>query len=830
MPDTPEVKKLDAILETQKDQAKIAINIHDAIVAQTKLLTQPEKKDVEGEREKKDANRKFLDELKSIISAAVGGAGKAGKGAGKMLAKFLKFGLTAIMLPFMTLIGAIAGVFSGIMATPEVKFLGGIIKTIGKTAVGFVKFMGSIAKWMLNLIPGGKWGTKIFGVFGKIGETMTGMLGRWGDKLAGIFKNPKIAAVMGKVSKFIKPLARIAIWLFSAYEFIKGWGKADQIFGKEEGGATLVEKFASGIGGVIDFLSFGLIEIEVAAVALKKTFDFFKLAVTEPGEAWKIITKWWEDFSFDETIVQPMLKMFDNFPKMVREFIDGPLSNFGSMAVTMLKDFVFGKKDPNAEEGDAKSGGLWGGIKSLFSAKNIAKAITGFIKITAGFYKMLGSLVSIPLIGTKGDWTSLESWGGIFGWIKDDLFNWENIKGAVITYFTIWGKIAMWLKNIFWHDDGESGLLQMFFGWIQTKFKDIKFPDIDFSTAIKDMLRPIIKMKGMSLILPDSLYDWVGEKKPVKSKQQKIQEGRAPGQKSFDDFMQSEEYKSQLRGPDGALRGVSKKEKLDMYQSYLKGEGGIPGLPPGKVIGPKKSGGIDWAFISSKEGGSKLDGYVPNPEGSKSGVTVATGFDLGARGMNDLKGLSPELQAKLKPFLGLQGQSAVAALGQAGGLKITSAEAKEIDKMSKGGAVSKLKSEWNARAKKMGGALFDDLSSGQKTIAASVAFQYGSLSKAPKFRNAMQSGDWEGAAGELDNFGDAYGTRRASEAAYLRNDTGMRLASLQANSSKSKASGQSGSSTNSSTTYNNGTQIAMTPPLHDNHREAESQAGGSGFG
>ena len=88
----------------------------------------------------------------------------------------------------------------------------------------------------------------------------------------------------------------------------------------------------------------------------------------------------------------------------------------------------------------------------------------------------------------------------------------------------------------------------------------------------------------------------------------------------------------------------------------------------------------------------------------------------------------------------------------------------------------------------------------------------------------MQSGDWEGAAGELDNFGDSYGTRRASEAAYLRNDTGMRLASLQANSSKSKAGGMSGSSnTNSSTTINNGTQIAMTSPIKDGHRETEMQ-------
>ena len=38
---------------------------------------------------------------------------------------------------------------------------------------------------------------------------------------------------------------------------------------------------------------------------------------------------------------------------------------------------------------------------------------------------------------------------------------------------------------------------------------------------------------------------------------------------------------------------------------------------------------IDFNFISKLEGGRKTKGYVPDPEGSRSGVTIATGVDLG---------------------------------------------------------------------------------------------------------------------------------------------------------------------------------------------------------
>ena len=37
---------------------------------------------------------------------------------------------------------------------------------------------------------------------------------------------------------------------------------------------------------------------------------------------------------------------------------------------------------------------------------------------------------------------------------------------------------------------------------------------------------------------------------------------------------------------------------------------------------------IDYSFLSAREGGRKLNGYVPDALMSASGVTIATGFDL----------------------------------------------------------------------------------------------------------------------------------------------------------------------------------------------------------
>ena len=60
---------------------------------------------------------------------------------------------------------------------------------------------------------------------------------------------------------------------------------------------------------------------------------------------------------------------------------------------------------------------------------------------------------------------------------------------------------------------------------------------------------------------------------------------------------------------------------------------------------------IDWRFISDLEGGQRLAGYVPDPTGSNSGVTAATGVDLGQMSSDDISTLDiPDtLKSKRSP-------------------------------------------------------------------------------------------------------------------------------------------------------------------------------------
>ena len=170
---------------------------------------------------------------------------------------------------------------------------------------------------------------------------------------------------------------------------------------------------------------------------------------------------------------------------------------------------------------------------------------------------------------------------------------------------------------------------------------------------------------------------------------------------------------------------------------------------------------IDWNFISDREGSRILSGYVPDAKGSKSGVTIATGFDLGARNLADLKGLPKSIIDKLKPYLGIKGAQAQEI---AKNLNITDAEAQTIDEFSKTEAVDKLKAKWRAAT----GESFDDLPKHKATVVASVAFQYGDLeSQTPNFWRQITEDDWNAAEKNLRNFGDNYSTRRNLEADYF---------------------------------------------------------------
>ena len=170
---------------------------------------------------------------------------------------------------------------------------------------------------------------------------------------------------------------------------------------------------------------------------------------------------------------------------------------------------------------------------------------------------------------------------------------------------------------------------------------------------------------------------------------------------------------------------------------------------------------IDFDFILKQEG-FKTEGYVPDAENSDSGVTIASGFDLGARVLEDLKGLPDDIVNILKPFLSLKGAEAQEV---ASNLKVSDDQAKTINEFAKNEAITNLKSKWQNST----GTSFDDLSPEQATVLASVAFQYGDLeSRTPNFWKQATSGDWLGAYENLKNFGDRYSTRRNNEANYLQ--------------------------------------------------------------
>lgn len=184
---------------------------------------------------------------------------------------------------------------------------------------------------------------------------------------------------------------------------------------------------------------------------------------------------------------------------------------------------------------------------------------------------------------------------------------------------------------------------------------------------------------------------------------------------------------------------------------------------------------VDWDFIAEQEGRAVQDGYVPDATGSKSGVTVGTGVDLGARDMNDLDrlGLSDALKTKLEPYLGKQGQDAADFLAE-NPLNLTAEEVKELDRAVKGEALDNVVNEYNTEVERLNAAdggsrpKFAELPREMQTVIASVGFQYGSLKTAtPNFFAQVTEQRWDDAKGNLEDFGDRYPSRRGREAELL---------------------------------------------------------------
>jgi len=175
---------------------------------------------------------------------------------------------------------------------------------------------------------------------------------------------------------------------------------------------------------------------------------------------------------------------------------------------------------------------------------------------------------------------------------------------------------------------------------------------------------------------------------------------------------------------------------------------------------------IAWDFIGTLEGESVLTGYVPDAANSQSGVTVATGVDLGQIDAAKLAGLAvpPGLKKRLGPYLGLKRQAAAAVLA-AQPLTITAAESDQLDQAIRAPIVAALQAAYAKAA----GVAFDTLPDAVQTVLASVAFQYGPAlaTRTPSFWKHAVDQDWPALRHELENFDDRYPTRRHKEAAYL---------------------------------------------------------------
>lgn len=174
---------------------------------------------------------------------------------------------------------------------------------------------------------------------------------------------------------------------------------------------------------------------------------------------------------------------------------------------------------------------------------------------------------------------------------------------------------------------------------------------------------------------------------------------------------------------------------------------------------------IDWQFIGELEG-SRTKGYVPDAGASNSGVTIASGLDIGQRDRAGLEalGLPREIVVKLAPYCGKRGSDAVALLAKKP-LEIMSSEESVINKLVHAHFTEQLIGDYDGASKLR----LEEIPREAQTVIASIQFQYGSIKKKQrKFWSHVVVQDWRGAIDELGKFGQRYKTRRCKEQERLR--------------------------------------------------------------
>ena len=178
-------------------------------------------------------------------------------------------------------------------------------------------------------------------------------------------------------------------------------------------------------------------------------------------------------------------------------------------------------------------------------------------------------------------------------------------------------------------------------------------------------------------------------------------------------------------------------------------------------MGSEKANKIDWDWIGNLEKKGVEIGYVPIDKRTgkivgTSGVTIATGVDLGTKDRKFFEdiGVSEGIILKLEPFFQLKGEE---ALKNAKKLKLFASEVKEVDTAIR----KKYTNDVINAYEKDSGKNFEDLTSAQQTIIASVASQNGlERTTSYDFWDQVLNDEWDDA---IANLRDWDGTGKPSQ-------------------------------------------------------------------
>ncbi|XP_002740238.1 uncharacterized protein LOC100370384 [Saccoglossus kowalevskii] len=188
---------------------------------------------------------------------------------------------------------------------------------------------------------------------------------------------------------------------------------------------------------------------------------------------------------------------------------------------------------------------------------------------------------------------------------------------------------------------------------------------------------------------------------------------------------------------------------------------------------------IDKAFIKAREG-FRVNGYLPEDEDGNihenSGVTIGNGVDLGSKNANYFRdmGVPETIITKFTPYFGLRGTAAQNKLDEIP-LHLEEDEATDLSRRVMDKEIIDVRRAYDNKVTEIGNTnlkKFDELTVAQRTVIASVYFQYGSPGRFPKFWGYVTNQRWNDAIAELRDFGDDFGTRRNLEADLLEEDSG----------------------------------------------------------